>query len=72
MHFVGTMFVDLMVTLFFIGMAGSAVVVLVSFVEDFRELFGSDESAPELPSRPQSESASLAGPLHSASRVGAK
>jgi lipopolysaccharide export LptBFGC system permease protein LptF len=29
--------------LFFIGLAGSAIVVLISFVEDFRELFAPDE-----------------------------
>ena len=30
--------------MFFLGLAGSAVVVLISFVEDGKELFGSDES----------------------------
>jgi hypothetical protein len=29
--------------MFFVGLAGSAVVVLISFVEDGRELFGKDE-----------------------------
>lgn len=29
---------------FFIGLAGSAVVVLISFVEDGKELFGKDEN----------------------------
>jgi len=28
--------------LFFVGLAGSAVVVLISFFEDFKELFGED------------------------------
>ena len=28
--------------MFFVGLAGSAVVVLISFVEDARELFGKD------------------------------
>ncbi len=28
--------------LFFVGMAGSAVVVAISFVEDIQELFGED------------------------------
>jgi hypothetical protein len=28
--------------MFFVGMAGSAVVVLISFVEDGKELFGED------------------------------
>ena len=52
-------FVDVVVALFFIGLAGSAVVVLISFVEDFRELFASDESAPE-PARPPQSSSTLA------------
>jgi hypothetical protein len=30
-------------TMFFIGLAGSSVVVAISFVEDAFELFGSDE-----------------------------
>jgi hypothetical protein len=29
-------------TLFFVGLAGSAIVILISFVEDGRELFGED------------------------------
>lgn len=29
-------------TLFFMGLAGSAIVVLISFVEDAKELFGED------------------------------
>jgi hypothetical protein len=29
--------------MFFIGLAGSAVVVLISFIEDGKELFGKDE-----------------------------
>ena len=29
--------------MFFVGLAGSAVVVLISFVEDGKELFGKDE-----------------------------
>lgn len=28
--------------MFFVGMAGSAVVVVISFVEDLQELFGED------------------------------
>ncbi len=47
MHFLGPLFVHLTVTMFFLGLAGSAVVILISFVEDFRELFGPDESNPE-------------------------
>jgi hypothetical protein len=29
--------------MFFVGLAGSAVVILISFVEDGKELFGKDE-----------------------------
>lgn len=29
-------------TLFFIGMAGSSIVVIISFIEDFKELFGDE------------------------------
>jgi hypothetical protein len=29
--------------MFFVGLAGSTIVVLISFVEDARELFGEDE-----------------------------
>ena len=29
--------------MFFVGLAGSAVVVLISFVEDGKELFGKDD-----------------------------
>jgi hypothetical protein len=33
----------LLEVMFFVGLAGSAIVVLISFVEDGRELFGKDE-----------------------------
>jgi hypothetical protein len=33
----------ILVPLFFFGMAGSAIVVLVSFIEDLKELFGDEE-----------------------------
>jgi hypothetical protein len=33
----------LLETLFFLGLAGSAIVVLISFIEDGKELFGKDE-----------------------------
>jgi hypothetical protein len=35
----------LLETMFFVGLAGSTVVVLISFVEDAKELFGEDEPA---------------------------
>lgn len=34
--------VRLLEVLFFVGLAGSAVVILISFFEDFKELFGED------------------------------
>jgi hypothetical protein len=37
---------------FFVGLVGSAVVVLISFIEDGKELFGADE--PSQPPQPQS------------------
>jgi uncharacterized Tic20 family protein len=33
----------LLVAMFFLGLAGSAIVVIISFVEDGKELFGKDE-----------------------------
>lgn len=48
MHAFGTIFVDAIVGMFFAGMAGSAIVILIAFVEDFKELFGGDEG-PESP-----------------------
>jgi hypothetical protein len=33
----------LLETMFFVGLAGSTVVVLISFFEDGKELFGKDE-----------------------------
>ena len=35
-------FMRLLEIMFFAGLAGSAVVVLISFFEDFKELFGED------------------------------
>jgi hypothetical protein len=40
-------FMRLLEVLFFVGLVGSSVVVLISFVEDGKELFGEDE--PTLP-----------------------
>ncbi len=33
----------ILVPLFFLGLAGSSVVVLISFVEDLKELFGHED-----------------------------
>jgi hypothetical protein len=39
----GVLVIRVMELLFFVGLAGSAVVVLISFFEDGKELFGKDE-----------------------------
>lgn len=39
----GVFFLRVLTVLFFVGMAGSAIVVLISFFEDFKELFAPDE-----------------------------
>lgn len=46
----GLFLVRALTVLFFVGLVGSAVVVLISFVEDFQELFSPDE--PAEPKRP--------------------
>jgi hypothetical protein len=38
----GLMAMHVLEVMFFIGMAGSAIVVVISFVEDIHELFGED------------------------------
>ena len=43
MYAIGKLLIDAIVVMFFVGMAGSVVVIAISFVEDFRELFGSDD-----------------------------
>jgi hypothetical protein len=35
--------IHILTWMFFVGLAGSTVVVLISFIEDGRELFGKDE-----------------------------
>ena len=47
MYAIGKLLIDVIVVLFFVGMAGSAVVVIISFFEDFKELFGDDDAMPE-------------------------
>ena len=37
-----TFAIKVLEVMFFVGLAGSAVVVLISFVEDFKELFGEE------------------------------
>ncbi|HLY41004.1 MAG TPA: hypothetical protein VKR52_07295 [Terracidiphilus sp.] len=43
MHLLGTFLIRLITVLFLIGLAGSAIVIAISFVEDFHELFGPDD-----------------------------
>lgn len=43
MNLVASFFIRSLVVLFMTGLVGSAVVVLISFVEDFKELFSHDE-----------------------------
>jgi hypothetical protein len=52
MAFLGTIGIYFLVAIFVVGMAGSTIVVLISFVEDFREFFGSEETLPMAPSTP--------------------
>lgn len=68
MHGIGTTFIDVIVVLFFVGMAGSAVVILISFVEDFKELFGDDESIPDIAPPPMKATASASEYSYSASK----
>lgn len=42
-HVLGALLIRVITALFFIGMAGSTIVIVISFIEDFRELFGPDE-----------------------------
>jgi hypothetical protein len=37
-----TLAIKILELMFFVGLAGSAIVVLISFVEDFKELFGEE------------------------------
>jgi len=71
MHLLGRIFVDLIIATFFVGLAGSAVVILISFVEDFRELVGSDEPSHEA-APPQQAAALPAGPSRSAAKLESK
>jgi len=43
MHLLGLVFIRTLTAMFLVGIAGSAVVVLISFIEDFRELFHGDD-----------------------------
>ena len=68
MHAIGKALIDVIVVLFFVGMAGSAVVILISFVEDFRELLGDDESVPDHAPPPMKATASAPEYSYSASK----
>jgi len=47
MQALGTLLMHVLTALFLIGLAGSAIVIAISFVEDFQELFGPDEPSSE-------------------------
>ena len=47
MHAFAVFLIRAVTILFFIGLAGSAVVIVISFVEDWGELFGPDEPTTE-------------------------
>jgi hypothetical protein len=51
LHTLASFVIHLLEIAFFVGLAGSAVVVLISFVEDGKELFGDDEEAAHPPSQ---------------------
>jgi hypothetical protein len=40
--FLGLLAMHILEVMFFVGMAGSAIVVVISFIEDAQELFGED------------------------------
>jgi hypothetical protein len=60
MYAIGKFLIDAIVVMFFVGMAGSAVVVAISFVDDFKELFGPDDPTPEPVHAPEKAIASAA------------
>jgi hypothetical protein len=43
----------LLEVMFFAGLVGSAIVVLISFIEDGKELFGDEESTHHMASEPR-------------------
>jgi hypothetical protein len=59
MYAIGKFLIDAIVVMFFVGLAGSAVVVAIAFVDDFRELFGPDDPTPE-PVHPPAKTAPTA------------
>lgn len=42
---IATIVIHIMEAMFFLGLAGSTIVVLISFVEDAKELFGDDDGS---------------------------
>jgi hypothetical protein len=56
MHAFAVFLIRAVMILFFIGLAGSAVVIVISFFEDWGELFGPDEPTIEAkPNRPHED-----------------
>jgi hypothetical protein len=46
-QFLAIIAIRVLEVMFFVGLAGSTVIVLISFVEDGQELFGKDEPTPQ-------------------------
>ena len=43
MHQIGAIIIWILTAMFLLGLAGSTIVILISFVEDFHELFPSND-----------------------------
>jgi hypothetical protein len=54
MHQFAIFAMDVLDAMFFVGLAGSTLVVLISFAEDGKELFGKDEPPESRADRPAS------------------
>ena len=73
MHALAVFLIRAVTILFFVGLAGSAVVILISFVEDWRELFGPDEPATEVkPNRPREETSVAVHSYTPSAQIGPK
>jgi hypothetical protein len=71
MHSLGVVFVDVIIALFFLGLAGSGVVIVISFVEDFHELFDSDDAVAKPAGPPRSTATTPASASFTAPKKGA-
>jgi hypothetical protein len=64
----GVFMLRVLTVLFFVGLAGSAVVVLISFVEDFKELFAPDDATESSHVHPGTTESGQAKPGYSQAR----